>query len=108
MTRTGLRSSVSLLFLLAFPAPIVAPQEAPAPADVSLPEGALFRIGTPRILGDVPLQRLAVSPDGRLVATADVDGNVVVWDRETAARRSAFAQLLRILASQRDNGVPFR
>src|SRR5688572_8087630 len=54
--------------------------------DDPLPPGAVARFGTTRFRGG---PNLAFSPDGSLLASADADGQVVVWNARTgqAVRR---------------------
>jgi WD40 repeat protein len=76
-------STVLLLLAAAGPA---AAQTAKAPERLKdflgdpLPERALLRIGTTRLQHATPIQSLAVSDDGRLLASCGYDKVVQVWD----------------------------
>jgi hypothetical protein len=66
-------------------AAIVGVEEGP-PKPAPLPEGALYQTGP-----DKDLQRLAVSPDGKTIATASETGSVVLWDAATGKQITTIA-----------------
>jgi hypothetical protein len=45
-----------------------------------LPAGAILRLGSARLRHPARIESLALSGDARLLATADLDGNVRLWD----------------------------
>lgn len=57
-----------------------------------LPDGALARLGTTRFSAGTTIQQVAYSPDGRLLASIDGNGDLDVWDAATGRRRLSLAR----------------
>src|SRR5437764_8047204 len=49
----------------------------------SLPEGAKARLGSTRFRHGGPIQHIALSPDGKLLATSGMDRVIRLWDAGT-------------------------
>src|SRR5947209_9497188 len=65
-----------------------AAQEGPPRKDAfgdPLPPHALARIGSARLRHGHPIAALLFSPDGKYLLSADTNGGVRLWDRQTAA-----------------------
>ena len=71
------------------PVAAVVPAPRPAPAGDPLPDGALARLGTTRFAPGAVVGEIAYSPDGKLLATIDGDGELELWDAATGRRRLA-------------------
>lgn len=82
------RSTLLVTLILTTIAPA---QEAPADG-FPLPPGAVRRFGSRQLRHPDEIAALAVSPDGKLLATASFE-NVVVWDVKTLAARHTFPKL---------------
>src|SRR4051812_4439175 len=84
MTRSAL--------LLALILGAAAPAQGRADDGFPLPPGAVRRFGSRQLRHPDAITALAVSPDGKLLATASHE-NVVVWDLKTLAARQTFPKL---------------
>src|SRR6267142_873594 len=87
---------LTALALAAFQDPFQPPPPAPAESD-----GAIRRFGTTRFRHPENLTALALSPDGRLMATGD-SKNVKIWDVESGKELQQFAGGGRSLAFSKD------
>jgi WD40 repeat protein len=56
-----------------------------------LPEDAIARFGTLRLRHDYPLESVALSPDGSLVASVDMSGAVRIWHADSGSEVARFA-----------------
>ncbi len=56
-----------------------------------LPSGALLRLGTTRLRAGSTILQTAYSPDGRLLASIDGDGDLDLWDAATGRQRLSIA-----------------
>lgn len=61
-----------------------------APLDTRIPPGIRAILGGERFWQDSPIVDLAVSPDGRQIATGDPDGVIRMWDAATGRVMRAF------------------
>jgi WD40 repeat protein len=98
MTRTLLLAAL----VVCTPAPA---QEPPAstPDGFSLPPGAVRRFGNRQLRHPDGIINVAVSPDGKLLATASY-GGVIVWDLKTLKAKRAFLPVPVGYASQTGRG----
>jgi WD40 repeat protein len=84
-------SRIGWLLLLALPGLFAAPASAVAPRPHldrlgdPLPDAAVARLGSSRFRAGGPIHSLAVSPDGRLLASG-TDGDVLLMDSTTGRR----------------------
>jgi len=74
------------------------PAEAGRPARVDrygdpLPDGALARLGTARLRHGSVVKAVAVSPDGKALASADEASEVLLWDASTGQELRHIATL---------------
>src|SRR5262249_3265560 len=84
------RLSLFGLFLLAGPLFAQEPAKPQPGVDAHgdpLPAGALARIGTQRFRHGSQVSALAISPDGKLLASGGWDQTVKVWDLNTGKQR---------------------
>ncbi|MCR4415588.1 MAG: hypothetical protein NUV77_24515, partial [Thermoguttaceae bacterium] len=93
------RAGLSIALLSAVISGVCWPQDAPRRDRYGdpLPEGAVARCGTIRMLPRFGVWSVAISPDGKTVASASMPGStpsevVELWDAETGTR---IAELLR-------------
>lgn len=75
---------MSVVVLLLLPA-LVLPSEPPGAPRMDafgdpLPPDALFRLGTTRLRHPTKIHSLTFSPDGRTLASGDIEGRVRLWD----------------------------
>jgi RNA polymerase sigma factor (sigma-70 family) len=69
-----------------------------------LPEGALLRLGTTRFRGPSSVEAIALSPDGKLLATAG-SRTVRVWDATTGKQSSVLPEKVELSIARQDTLV---
>src|SRR5262249_27755527 len=82
-------SLITLLVLALASEPCLGQSPAESTAEV-LPSGATLRLGSTRLRHSGPVQSVAFSPDGKIIATGGTDGTIRLWDRQTFAEVRQF------------------
>jgi WD40 repeat protein len=92
------------------PVAMAVPAARPTPIDLAgdpLPDGALARLGTTRFSPGATIVDIAYSPDGRILASTDRDGELELWDAATGRRRLAIVLDEKDVVNARIQGMAF-